>query len=332
MHQRLGEMLENLCRNGRNEAILVAPFIKRATLSRLFAVLPISIHLHCITRWRPEEIAANVSDPDIWLDIKHRVNASLRLCPSLHAKYYRVDDTCFIGSANLTDTALGWNSTPNLEILCTYANGVSECQIFERELLSLSVLCEEVIYQEMIATVALLKKEISQFQEIQNNTSNQMIAENTGVYSSESVVNTNHHSLNSWLPQSRQPGDIYLAYSKILSNYTTDSRNAALADLAMLQIPLGYSQPLFNRYVAIQLLQIPCILAVDSFVSNSQRFGAVAAFLNTLPCSHSTNFNANNAWQTLMRWLLYFLPDRYERTVPNYSEVFQVKAKKQIYP
>ena len=104
MYERLGEVLETICRMGSREAVLVAPFIKRGALGRLLAKLPDGVRLLCVTRWRPEEIAAGVSDPDIWLDLQQRAGATLRLCPSLHAKYYRVDEACLLGSANLTDT------------------------------------------------------------------------------------------------------------------------------------------------------------------------------------------------------------------------------------
>jgi hypothetical protein len=75
------------------------------------------------------------------------------------------------------------------------------------------------------------------------------------------------------------------------------------------------------------LLQKPIIQRVDSFVKTPQRFGAVKNLLNSLPCVANPHFNAERAWQTLMRWLLYFLPNRYALSVPNYSEVFyQIKT------
>ena len=63
MYERLGEVLETLCREGRNTAVFVAPFVKRAAFGRLLLALPADVSLLCITRWRPEEVAAGVSDP-----------------------------------------------------------------------------------------------------------------------------------------------------------------------------------------------------------------------------------------------------------------------------
>jgi len=321
MYEHLGDVLKTLCRTGNNEAILVAPFIKRATLARLLIELPDSVRLNCFTRWRPEEVAAGVSDPDIWLDIQQRKGATLWLCPSLHAKYYRIDQTCLIGSANLTDTALQWSATPNLEILCSFNGGEKESQRFERQLQALSVPCQEINYQQIVSTAALLTPDMLP------STSSNALAINlvveTGTPYETFLTPTD---LSIWIPRSRQPADLFFAYSGQSSLLTSVSCLAAHGDLSTLQIPLGLPQPLFTRYVATQLLQIPCIFAVDQFVISSQRFGAVRDYLASLPCAKSLDFNATDAWQTLMRWLLYFLPDRYEYSRPRHSEIFRVKA------
>jgi hypothetical protein len=93
----------------------------------------------------------------------------------------------------------------------------------------------------------------------------------------------------------------------------------------VLDVPLGLSKEAFEAYVGAQLLQMPIIRQVDEFVGEPQRFGAVTAFLKQQLIGNSPDFSANSAWQTLMRWLMYFLPTRYYRSVPNHSEVFSRK-------
>ena len=44
------------------------------------------------------------------MSCKHIEPSSLSLIPSLHAKFYRADDRYAIGSANLTNAALGWSA------------------------------------------------------------------------------------------------------------------------------------------------------------------------------------------------------------------------------
>lgn len=322
MYERLGDALEGLCQTGRNEVILVAPFIKRATLSRLLAAIPLSVRVRCVTRWRPDEVAAGVSDPDIWLDLKLRENTTLYLCPNLHAKYYRVDSQCLIGSANLTHTALAWGATPNFEILSLIDDYNSECQSFETKLFELSVPCHEAIYLQVKTISSLLKEEMKSFIYLNEIVHNQIIAESSVDYELSTSSCISLVDIVSWLPQTRQPADLFRAYSEQWTQISSTSRVCASNDLRVLQVPPGLSKETFEQYVAMQLLQMPCIAAVDDFVCTSQRFGAVRDFLMSLPCSKMPEFNPSYYWQTLMRWLLHFLPNRYDTATPRHSEIF----------
>ena len=69
----------------------------------------------CFTRWTPLDIQVGASDIACRTLIKNR-GGSFRLHNQLHAKYYRVDDYVLIGSANLTQSGLGFSNSPNLEI------------------------------------------------------------------------------------------------------------------------------------------------------------------------------------------------------------------------
>ncbi len=108
-----GTELFELCAEANQEVLLVAPFIKASVLERLLDRIYPDVSLKCITHWFPEEIVAGVSDLEVWNLIQNRPNSSLWLRPDLHAKYYRADNCCLIGSANLTNKALGWSDCPN---------------------------------------------------------------------------------------------------------------------------------------------------------------------------------------------------------------------------
>ncbi len=60
---------------------------------------------------------------------------------------------------------------------------------------------------------------------------------------------------------------------------------------------------------------------IDALFATPQRFGAVRQFLQTQPCAGQPDFDATWGWQTLMDWLFYFLPERYERLPSRHSEV-----------
>ena len=231
------------------------------------------------------------------------------LWPSLHAKYYRADSRCLIGSANLTAKALGWTHPSNIELLieapATHPrlvafeqHAVAEAQPATAELHALAVAAAEKIRQE-------------------RDWPDQTMEGKDDVLLLDGVV---EERTSSWLPSLRHPSDLYRAYSGPLDDLTSAARIAALRDLAVLDPPTGLSAETFPVVIAALLLQMPVIARIDAFVATSQRFGAVRdliAFEQGI-----SKKEASAAWQATMRWLLYFFPGRYLRCVPAHSEVF----------
>src|SRR4051812_18305167 len=62
---RLGEGLLEACGTAQEELVLCAPFIKKHVLQRLVDATAPSVGLEVFTRWRPDEVAAGVSDTAI---------------------------------------------------------------------------------------------------------------------------------------------------------------------------------------------------------------------------------------------------------------------------
>jgi len=307
----LGDQLEKLCALGRQDVVLVAPFVKAGALARVVAKISDGVTLRCVTRWRPDEIALGVSDIEIWPFLKERPDTSLWLRNELHAKYYRADDVCLVGSANLTSTALGWVSRANLELLVSM--DAEDLRYFEDQLFRGSVVVDDDIYTQTLTSVAQIRPYISL-------TPVTFHGENIGEEQANEPVSL--QTMESWVPRLRNPLDLYLAYSGRNEELSVAARSAAAHDLQALSLPWGLPRESFEVYVGTLLLQSPTISTVDKFVRVPQRFGAVRQFLKTLPCAHHMDFDATIAWQTLMRWLLYFLPSRYELVPSRHSEVF----------
>lgn len=308
--KNLGLRLEEFCLQAEYEVLLVAPFIKVSVIERLLKGIDKSIKVRCVTRWRPEEILAGVSDLDVWLLIRERLNSTLWLRSDLHAKYYRGDQQALIGSANLTNAALGWSKRSNLEILI-HSDPITD---FEQELFTGSVEVDDSLYQHIKQIVDALP---TQIMPVLEDFAPELLEDDDEVLSIP---------VEAWLPLLRHPENLYTAYIGDWDQLGTGSRIAALSDLQALDIPKGLTRDQFEAYIGVQLLQKPIVRQVDQFVETSQRFGAVRDLLKTLRCSAQQDFDANNAWQTLMRWLLHFLPIRYELSVPRHSEVFRRKV------
>ena len=68
----IGDQLEGLCSRAINNLILVTPFVKMNTLTKILKSVNEDVNLCCVTRWRPEEIATGVSDIDVWPVLRDR--------------------------------------------------------------------------------------------------------------------------------------------------------------------------------------------------------------------------------------------------------------------
>lgn len=307
-----GWQLSQICSFAERELWLVAPFIKLAVISQLLDKVKSSVVVKCVTRWRPEEIAAGVSDLEVWSLLRDRPRSSLWLRNDLHAKYYRADHQCLVGSANLTQTALGWSTHPNLELLIPVSADNPILQLFEQGLNYKSIQVDDNLYEQMKSTVEKFRHSHPDLA---------WTYPDQGLNLSTDEV-SRPLDLGKWIPTLRTPDNLFLAYSGQKDRLTAASWESAQRDLMALDVPTYLTKATFNTYVGSLLLQMPIIQCLDELLRTPQRFGSVAKLLEDLPCADNPEFDANRAWQTLMRWLRYFLPNRYGLSVPNYSEVF----------
>lgn len=303
----LGELLSHQAANCSRHALLVSPFAKYAPLQKIIAALPASVHLTFVTRWRLEELASGVSDLECWRLIDSRPDSVFRLLPNLHAKYFRFDDEVFVGSANLTAKGLGWTTHSNLELL--FAVTLSqECKLeFERQLLAGSVQADINLYTQFHSDLGFFTSRENASCE----TSLDVEIQNVG------AVHRNQH----WVPTSRSPEAVFDAYRGILSTISSSGIAAVISDLAELDIPAGLHEHAFRSVVTSRLMALPVVVALDGFLERPRRFGEIRDWM-TREFSFS---NSTDAWQQLMRWLLYFLPNRYEMKASYYSEIFSRK-------
>ncbi|SRR5581483_6014518 len=305
-----GEALKSLCASASRELVLVAPFVKIGSLARLLEQVDEGVSLRCVTRWRAEEIAAGVSDLEVWPLVRGRKNSVLLLRADLHAKYYRADERCLVGSANVTGAALGWSTAGNLELLVEVPASHPGLADLEKAACD-AVEVTDDLYAAMLASVDVVRATAPLLQPLPE------LPETVG--SARPVIDT-------WLPELRQPRLLHRVYSGLTETVIEDSRRAALRDLAVLALPPGMAEEAFNAATAAVLLQMPLIQAVDKFLSTPRRFGAVRALLQERLHARGSDIDATEAWQTSIRWLLHFLPERYGMSTPNYSEVVYRKV------
>ena len=297
-----GDTLREEVGRAHEEVVLVAPFVKAAALARIVEPLAEGVKLVCVTRWRPEEIAAGVSDSGAY-DVVSRRGGSFWLRQDLHAKYFRCDSFVAVGSANLTNAALGWSAEPNLELMVSVGAETVCAKRFEEVVLRGAVQVDRDLYE----TVASMLK-----------------GWRAGRGISEPFVGdgaeSNGLELDGWVPLTREPADLYHVYvDPRADDLPKATREAGMRDLAVLQPPRDLREREFNIVIGVNLLAMPMVNYLDQVLSTPQRFGALRNRVrHKLGVSER---DASRTCQTLVRWLRYFLGSRYEYRRPGYTEV-----------
>lgn len=299
-----GDDLIDLVAAARVQVVLAAPFIKERVVERLLARVDNSVQVTCITRWRPEEIRAGVSDLGVWDVIQRRQNARLLLRNDLHAKYYRGDEQCLIGSANLTGRALGWSANPNFELLVRLDSATTPLPASERALVNDAILVDQPLVEEFQEIMAKMPP---------------LLEPDRPLPSQPEMFAARNEQL--WIPLSRYPGQLFQVYSGDSGGISAGAIEAVEQDLSYIDLGAGLDQPTFNTLVAATLMQTAIIGRIESFLLVRRRFGEMRSFLRSIPNLQDDHRDSTELWQTLMRWLLHFLPSRYQLAVPNHSEI-----------
>lgn len=322
IEEPLGSKLLELCSGAQREVLLVAPFVKARSLRRLLSQISQGVEVTCVTRWRPEEVAAGVSDLEVFDEMAHREGAALFLLPRLHGKYFRADDRCLVGSANLTYRALGWSVPPNIELLLEEQANRRDLAEFEELVLESARQATEELKLRVAAAAELIRTQVGPV-----DAPREAIDRQRCYGLAEPSAASRQIDVRTWLPSLRHPQDLYQTYRGLSDRLSISSRIAAAADLAVVDPAPQLSQLSFEAAVGIALLQMPMIMVIDQLLAEPQRFGALRDMIAAE--TGASKSESSFMWQTTMRWLMHFLPGRYVRRVPSHSEIFAREASKE---
>lgn len=271
------QQIADLMEGATEEVLLIAPFIKKAIFGELVAAVPLSVRkIACVTRWTPAEVAAGVSDPEIIELIENDERVSIALCPSLHAKLYRADGRCLVGSANLTGKATGRVPNANVELLLEAPAGHPEVQRVLGQIESHSTAATP-------HTAALVRQQAELLQ-----------TERIAPQAADEAVPF-------WYPETRRPENVFTLYSG-RARFTARVEAGIIRDLAILDIPAGLSEEDFNSEVESRLHTIPELsqLTAEQRLSNIELQQAIAARTG------DTEDQARRTTETVAAWLQHF--------------------------
>ena len=274
-----GSLLTRLSSNAQS-LVIAAPYIKVNALSTVLANVNPEASLTCVTRWNLQDIGLGASDIECRTMITER-GGSFMLHPSLHAKYYRVDDIVLLGSANLTPSAMGWSSQPNLEILCR-AGDDFDALAFQQSLLEGARELTDAEFRSWVTLTAITAE------------SNSMLA-------------VSQPQLDTWRPATRDPRHLELSYQGREEEIASvDEQQAAWRDIQALSIPQGLTDEQVRAWVSACLLATPFANTVIQLRSSEDAPSAIALLAATYGLSATA---ARRGMETAESWLAFLAPE-----------------------
>ena len=291
-----GERIRMLFRDAA-KAVVVAPFMKVDALHSLLQDVPRDAHLRCVTRWLPREVAAGVSDPEVFDVLHERGNASLSLVDRLHAKLYIADGKCLAGSANVTLAGFGETQTSgNIEVLLETTTGNPE----------IAGILDDIDREAIEATdaMALAVRRLAD-----SLPSPADVAPDAGEFI--------------WYPLSRNPERAFRMYESPPGGFVTTADRRLIADVADCNLLPGLNEAGFRQAVRDRLAEIPMSTVV---LGGTQDFlltrGDAGEFIESMV---TDEYSSTDVWAAFVRWMAHFFGDRL--TIQEVSELALRRAQ-----
>jgi hypothetical protein len=302
----IGQTLLDAASEAREELTIVTPFVMRPAFDRVMDAIPGSVPVRTITRWNPDDVARGISDPSVLEYATVRPDFHVGLVANLHAKIYLVDwKTAFVGSANLTDAGMGFGGAHNAEAMIRLSPVPAMLLAFVTQLSRTAITATAEIRAQVEAE-AMARR--------------QALDPQVYATSQDGDAATNG-KLSVWMPSFRFPDRLYQAYVS-LQDLGRDAMRAAVQDLSWIACPDGLSEEEFLKTVRPWLLGQPIVEQLDNALDRPRRFGELADRLHDrYPADCPALSDAKRHLQTILRWLLFFAPDRYRLTQQHYTEV-----------
>ena len=292
-----GGRVIDLLGTAEQEVLIVAPFIRSAALERLLDAIPPGAETTIVTRWRPLDVLAGASDLGVF-GIAEERGVQLLLRHDLHAKLFAADERCLVGSANVTDTALGWRVPPNLELLVAAGRRVAEIQEFETTLLAGAVPATLVWRDHVFDLVERLRDRLGPQTELPAAT--------------EEVPSLVPPT---WAPRVGNPEDLYAVYRGDVDATSRAALPTMREEIALLGLAPGMSEDEFQDRVALAIAEAPVVR--ETLLLIDETGGVTEAEYNDLLIrleADRPDGSIADSLVALQRWLSHFMPDSYETT------------------
>lgn len=286
---------------------IIAPFIKREALQKLIEPCEDTSQLQVIVRWDTADIVNQVSDLEIYEDLKEQ-GIPLYRNSSIHLKMLVFDKNwAFHTSGNITKKGLGLVENPNIEVGAQIRLADNDW-IEIQKLLKHSIRIDEAIYQKFI-----------QYKE-----DNYKKPDPLPQFKIE-LDSTKEFSKLS-LPAVQSPSKLYEIYqSPEKSKDEEDLYAAFVHDLVLYDVPMGITRDDFFQLLGTNFKTHSFVQEIVSHIKEkgSARFGQVNGWITELCSDKPTPYRWELKSNTnkLYDWLAYFFEEIHWDVPGNHSQV-----------
>lgn len=287
-----GDIVKSLLETAESEALICAPFIKVEALRRITASMNEDVSLNIYTRWLVHEVALGVSDLEVFEVCEEHPKWRLYHVENVHAKCFKADNEVLVGSANVTNAALGWSRFPNIEIVAP----IDQRHPSVQKLIS-SLKNAEIITREF----------------------KEKIEREAGILNLDDLKDCARHweelkgEQEYWLPSCSVPQYLYKVYRQELSSrlitqsVIEDARN----DLEDLSVPNGLSESGFGDYVRSVLFETPSFAMFIREIPGRLTEAKAKEILSKMRPSADEEARTLH-WHNILQWFDIFLASKFE--------------------
>lgn len=287
----VGERLITVLCEAQRSVRIAAPFVKAHALERVLLAIPDDIELTCIARMRPEDVASGVCDLEVFDLLRERRGATFLVHAHLHAKFFAADTSCLVGSANLSQTALGWRTPSNVELLIELSTTEHRLEKWWAELLEQSIQATDKMRDAIGEEAARIAK--------------------SGIVIPRSEIEQDtNKGVPIWLPECPRWTGLWEVYSGDEEQLPSSALNSARSDLAALCIPPGLNEPGFLKAIRSSFKHTAIFHRLDELAKRGLSDLAGGKLL-IKECGIEPR-EAERRWQVLKNWLGGLYPDEFQ--------------------
>lgn len=169
---KLKEVLTKELQKSTRRVDIITAFCKIDALKYLDEFIPRDVNKRILVRFRLSDLLMGVTDIELFEYCKNN-NWDLYVDNNIHAKMYIVDNSCYIGSANLTNNGLSITKNGNIEGSYRFEIENDEDNIILEKLFNESIKLDDMIYEKMQNDYNLNEniniKEVKWNKDIENN-------------------------------------------------------------------------------------------------------------------------------------------------------------------